>query len=454
MDNITKLLNLEDEELIVTGVEIIESEKIIYVETKVKGHYCPVCNARMHSKGVKERRINHAVLQDHYKLVLVLKQRRWKCTNPSCSYDMAEGFNFVSKGKQNSNLTEILIAEAFKDFERTAASIGRQYNVSDHQAMDIFSNYVHMKRLSLPEILSIDEVYLDVDPYCKYVLILFDLTNGEPVDMLQSRRKDTTHPYFINIPKHERERVKYLISDMYNPYIEYTKIFFPNAVSVVDSFHVMQWIINKLDNYLRQLLKEYKVRDKQREIERLHLCREPDNVPLSNEVYLLQHYRWILLKNKRNITFEEKKFNKHFGMMLDTYDYEKMFFRLNPNLEILRELKEAYVDFNNNSLLNPKSARIELEELILEYETCGQPIFREFAKLLKSHEEPILNSFTYYERIKNNVSYISRLSNGPIESLNRKAKDIKRNSRGYSNFNHLRNRFLYSTRNNPGISFK
>ena len=45
--------------------------------------------------------------------------------------------------------------------------------------------------------------------------------------------------------------------------------------------------------------------------------------------------------------------------------------------------------------------------------------------------------------------YTSRLSNGPIESMNRKLKDLKRLGRGYNNFEHFRNRFLYATRNNP-----
>ena len=45
--------------------------------------------------------------------------------------------------------------------------------------------------------------------------------------------------------------------------------------------------------------------------------------------------------------------------------------------------------------------------------------------------------------------YESRLSNGPIESINRKVKDLKRSGRGYRNFEHFRNRFLYAARQAP-----
>ena len=48
--------------------------------------------------------------------------------------------------------------------------------------------------------------------------------------------------------------------------------------------------------------------------------------------------------------------------------------------------------------------------------------------------------------------YSSRLSNGPIELLNRKVKDLKRLGRGYRNFEHFRTRFLFATRDNPVIN--
>ena len=44
-----------------------------------------------------------------------------------------------------------------------------------------------------------------------------------------------------------------------------------------------------------------------------------------------------------------------------------------------------------------------------------------------------------------------RLSNGVMESLNRIPKDMKRNARGYRNFEHIRNRFLFATRKNAQI---
>lgn len=136
---------------------------------------------------------------------------------------------------------------------------------------------------------------------------------------------------------------------------------------------------------------------------------------------------------------------------MNTYDYERRLFDINPNLRQLRDLKEIYVQFNERNAGNPEQAAIEIEDLIDMYLRCDQRIFVDFALLLSKHKERIINSFIRC-RIGPGGIYDSRLSNGPMESLNRKVKDLKRLGRGYRNFSHFRNRFLFSARNNPAIN--
>ena len=90
-----------------------------------------------------------------------------------------------------------------------------------------------------------------------------------------------------------------------------------------------------------------------------------------------------------------------------------------------------------------------LEDLIDFYFQSGDSIFTEFASLLCRYKQPILNSFIMVQKNGPGGLYNSRLSNGPIESLNRKVKDLKRLGRGFRSFEHFRNRFLYAARNNP-----
>ena len=87
MNSITDLLDLEDTDITITDIQIQGQTKTLFLESKPVAHYCPSCGYKMHSRRIKQRKINHPILQDNYKLVLILKQRRWRCTNPDCLYD-------------------------------------------------------------------------------------------------------------------------------------------------------------------------------------------------------------------------------------------------------------------------------------------------------------------------------------------------------------------------------
>ena len=109
MNSITDLLDLEDGDLCITETQIQGQTKTITIETKPVAHYCPNCGYRMYSRGVKKRKVNHPILQDNYSLIIILKQRRWRCTNPECLYDISENFKFVNKRRRTSNATDKLV---------------------------------------------------------------------------------------------------------------------------------------------------------------------------------------------------------------------------------------------------------------------------------------------------------------------------------------------------------
>ncbi len=71
-------------------------------------------------------KINHPILQDNYKLVLILKQCRWRCTNPDCLYDISDSFKFVSKNRRTTNATDMLIVDAYRNLAESSASISKK----------------------------------------------------------------------------------------------------------------------------------------------------------------------------------------------------------------------------------------------------------------------------------------------------------------------------------------
>lgn len=453
MNHITDLLNLEDTDIIISDISIQGTTKTLTLETKASVHFCPSCGFRMHSRGIKKRTIKHPILQDTYELILILKQRRWRCTNPECGYDISESFKFVDKRRRTTNATDMLIVLAYRNLMETTTSIANRFHVSDTHALEIFDRYVKMERLTLTDAICIDEVFLDMDEHCKYALLIQDFHTGDPIDLLRSRRTNVTEPYFTSILPEERNAVNYLISDMYNPYIQYVDKYFPNAVPVVDSFHVIQWITRLLDNYIRQLLKKFRQRDREKEEQLSFEMQKPVSLPVSDEVYLLQKYRWLILSSYSNITYHsDPRMDPHFHRLMNTFDYEDALFRIDPKLKEFRDLKETYIQFNSHNVGNPIAARKELDKLISMYLACEYEIFREFGALLEKYKVPIINSFIMVEKHGYGKVYDSRLSNGPIESINRKVKDLKRLGRGFRNFEHFRNRFLYAARKTPVLN--
>ncbi len=450
MDNdITKLLDIKESGIVILQVKETKTTKIVVLEKQLTFHFCPVCGCRMHSKGIYLRKVNHPIMQDGRMLILHIRQRRWICSNQNCRNIETDEFSFVDKGRRNTNLSDILILEAFKDPNMSAVAIAKKFNVSDSHVIRTFARYVDMKRRTLPEALCIDEVYTNTDPYAKYALVLQDFMNNEPVDLVRSRRKAVTQPYFSNISLKERKRVKYLITDMYDQYLRYADMYFPNATNVIDAFHVIQAINREFHRYILKDIKKLDDRDKARHEALEQELHRKIEFKHSKDYFVLKKYQWMLLKNADHLkVYTQPRYDKRLGRLMNTFDYFDWMYKIDPYLEDLRNLKETYIKFNNKYAGDPAGARKALPSVIKIYEDCPYEMFHKIAEMLRSHFDPIINSFILLEKLSGDKS---RLSNGPIESLNRIAKDMKRMGRGYRNFEYLRQRFLFSQRHNATI---
>ena len=453
-NDIIKLLNLEDD-CIITSVNISDRQtKVVSLAKKPEEKYCPLCNYRMHSKGVRIRTVKHQMLLDGYRLELELHCRRYQCINPDCHHMDSDVFNFVDKYRRVTNATDFLIIEAFRDHTLTFSAIARKFKISPSYVHNVFKRYIHMERLPFGEVLSIDEIYIKDGRNGKYALVIHDFVTGEPIDILSSRRQIITEQYFASIDISERRKVKYLITDMYKPFINYAAKYFPNAVVAVDSFHVVHWIVNEIHKYIRAITRQYLKRDQELHEQRESAAMRELTMHQSDEVYILKKYSWLVLTNQDNIDYsQEMKIDSHFRYYMTLYEKEEKLFNLVPELQEMRDLKEFYIRFNRAYFDDISQVEAALIKLITLYRQSDFEMFRNFASLLNENFQEIINSFVRIEIIdENGEVHEKRLSNGPIESFNRIPKDMKRNSRGYLDFEHARNRILFATRKNPTIT--
>ena len=454
-NDIIKLINIVDKDIEIIEIIIVKLNKYVHIRKNIVGYkLCPNCSSIMYSKGIRKREINHPILQDGFNLYLVLHQRKWRCTNKNCNHYCNDEFSFVEKYKQSTNMLPFLVLDKFKDINATDAAVAKDLNISDNTVRNIFRSYVDLKRLSFSEAISIDEVYMKFDSKNLYSLIIMDFISGEIIDILPNRLEKTTSKYFYSIPRIERNKVKYLICDMYNPYINYVNKYFPNAICIIDSFHVISWITRELRNYINGLKKKYKEREKQKlDDKNTRNNTNYKTIETSEELYLLNNYSFFLLANNDNIEYKYKRqYNKKFKMYLNTHQLEEMFFKVDSNLKIFRDLKQLYHDFNNHDYNSLDDVEFKLDSLISIYRNSGYKIFINYSELIEAHKQLIINSFIKITVLDSNNNYIlRRLSNGPIESFNNIPKDYKHISNGVSNFEYTRNRILWATRKNPSI---
>ena len=62
------------------------------------------------------------------------------------------------------------------------------------------------------------------------------------LDILPDRTQGHLVAYFSSVQKAERYRVKYFICDMWTPYTELAKIYFPHAKIIIDKYHFIRQV--------------------------------------------------------------------------------------------------------------------------------------------------------------------------------------------------------------------
>ena len=208
---------------------------------------------------------------------------------------------------------------------------------------------------------------------------------------MKSRKQVDLCEYF---KKTDRSGVKYFVSDMYVPYSEIAKTYFPNATYVIDKYH---WI--------RQAIWAFEAvrKDVQKIFTRTH------------RIYF-KHSRKLLLKHEKDLKQDELD---QVHIMLGT----------DANLSTAYFLKELLY-----KILDETDPDIQKREFRDWIEAALDSDIKPFVRCAATYQrwfKPIVNSF------------YCPYTNAFTEGFNNKIKDLKRNAFGLRNFTRFRNRILF-----------
>ena len=394
----------------------IEKEKgLIEVEleskkTKVR---CPHCNQFTKSVHSKLKPIKSIYLDSCGERVnLMIHKRRFHCYN--CNKIFTEEMNLNTKNGSISNKTKIQIRKDLLNYNMTIAQIATKNHVSKYivrkeleEATKILPDY----QKNLPMVISFDEFKADTKEG-KYAFILTDPIHKKVLDVLPSRKKERLIQYFTHTEN--RRSVKYIISDMYEPYLLVQQIMFPNAKYVVDKFHYIRYIMEALDKIRIKLQKQYGERSKE-----YRILKNKKNVALLRK-YSNDISWWVEVERYRN---------GHIVKVLPGEIIQEIL-SLSDELKRGYQLKELFLDIVNHASL--EDAKRQLKDFIDLCRKSKIEEFKEAANTIENWLEYIVNSFID-----------KRYTNGFTEGTNNKIKVIKRVAFGYKNFQFFRKRILY-----------
>ena len=164
----------------------------------------------------------------------------------------------------------------------------------------------------------------------------------------------------------------------------------------------------------------------------------------NNWLYWLYKKYWkLLLIDTSKLTYNTIKTSKT-GQYLTPRQIISYMLEISPELKLAYELKEEYRALNSTATIN--NVTEWLDELILKFKSSTIKEYIPFWKLLENWHDEIINSFN---RLNGH-----RISNGPIERVNRTIKTIIRFSFGSVNFARMRNRIMYCINDNASILYE
>ena len=416
--DILTLLSIPCEE--VSDVEIIsDTKEITFIDIELKDNRsnCPFCfQNNIVIKDYYKVKIKNSIIRKH-KLYVEIRIRRYKCK--CCNKTFKQNFNFYDDNQCISKNIKNICQSMLMD-RVSMEYIANELNISKPTVINILDSMPEPQRLKLPNVICLDEFHFSNANHKagKYPCVISNPFNTELIDIVESRRKDYLIDYFQHISFNERNNVKYFISDMNETYRSIYKIFFKDAVHIVDHFHIVKLFTEAIQKIRIKIMKSY---------------------PSNSKEYKYLKKNWKLFLMKRFDLKDNKFINHRTGVVYYTLDSIDMVLKAFPELYDVYWAKEEF-----------SSSMLKLHN----YDETKKSVdffINKFSKSLNKELNVIGNTFkNWYKEIINSYSkntYGVVLTNAMAESNNNYIQTLINIGYGYTNFHRLRKRILYMSSN-------
>lgn len=424
---INDLIEMKDPNVIITNSFTERGYKHIYIEIAKRVHRCPSCgNETVRVHDYRVRKIKHQYSLGN-KAILHYRRRRYVCL--SCHKRFPEDNQFVEKHHKISNHTLKVILQEYSK-KQSIKDLGNRLNISYHTVMRYVNKHITPVRARLPEVLSIDEFKNLSKGDGKYAFLMVDPVNKKLIDVFPNRRKHNLEAYFMRVPLEERNQVKVVISDLWDPYRQLVAKVFPKAILIADRYHFIRQLYWGLQDVRKRIMSKYKKG--------------------TLEYHILKKYWKFILKYTHNLSLKHFK-SRRLGYHVTPGEIVEMARNIDDDLKLAIDLKDEFYELLHTA--SYEEAPSLLEEFIYKLKQSNIPEYDYVAKTYTNWGTEIANSF--YQEVNEETGEIidKNYTNGFIEGLNNKIKVIKRVSFGYRNFSNFRSRIFACTNSDLSMTF-
>ena len=113
--------------------------------------------------------------------------------------------------------------------------------------MDSYYDTQKLYKNYLPEVLSFDEFKSVKSASGAMSFHMCNGETGQTIDIVEDRKLLSLLKYFSYYSFKARKSVKFIVIDMYSPYVSLIQKMFPNAQIIIDTFHLIQLISKSLN---------------------------------------------------------------------------------------------------------------------------------------------------------------------------------------------------------------
>ncbi len=381
------VLNLPS--ITVTGFEEMDSHDYhVYAVPTNEPEYCSKCvGTSFYGHGSKTQLVMDTPMHGR-RVGILLARKRYKCR--SCGITFIQGCNDINDRHRATNRLVKYVES--KGLVTTFTSVAEEIGVTEGTVRNIVGDYIGRleKKFAFetPEILGIDEVHLNR----KMRLVFTNIGENTIVDLVGSRKKQVVIHALYRFKK--LNQIKFVTMDMWRPYYDAVKAVIPDAVIVIDKFHVVK-MANQAVEKGRKALRAEMTRD---------------------EVKQLKKDRFLVLKRQRDLDATEEfllsGWTENYPLLHDLYYAKERFYSIWDSKITREEAELAYLEWKESIPIGIRGYFSDLDRAINNW-----------------HQE-IFNYFDY------------SITNAFTESANSQIKSIARQGRGYS-FDVLRARVLF-----------